>query len=234
MKSMKGKDIVYEDKTISTANRTVPFTVVEAYKTIRTNLMYLLSQSKSRTFAISSSLPGEGKSSCAVNLAIAFSQLGSKVLLIDADLRKPSVYRKLRLQNAKGLSSVLVGFCEFDDVLVHINSNLDVLVSGPTPPNPSELVASDNMTALLDQIKDKYDYIVIDTPPINVVSDAVLLAPKTEGILLVVQDRRTTHDEFKKAVASLNFADVRLLGVVLNGSSDKSAKYPTKSQMYQY
>lgn len=234
MKNMKSKEVIYEDKTISTSNRTVPFTVVEAYKTIRTNLMYLLSQSKSRTFAISSSLPGEGKSSCSVNLAIAFSQLGSKVLLIDADLRKPTVYRKLRLQNAKGLSSVLVGFCEFDDALVHINPNLDVLVSGPTPPNPSELVASDNMSQLLEQLKDKYDYIVIDTPPINVVSDAVLLAPKTEGVLLVVQDRRTTHDEFKKAVASLNFADVRLLGVVLNGSSDKSAKYPTKSQMYQY
>ena len=231
---MKSKDIIYEDKTINPVNRTVPFTVVEAYKTIRTNLMYLLSQSKSRIFAISSSLPGEGKSSCSVNLAIAFSQLGSKVLLIDADLRKPSVYRKLRLQNAKGLSSVLVGFCDLDDALIHVNSNLDVLVSGPTPPNPSELVASDNMTKLLDMLKDKYDYVVIDTPPINVVSDAVLLAPKTEGVLMVVQDRKTTHDEFSKAVESLKFADVRLLGVVLNGSSEKSAKYPTKSQLYQY
>lgn len=231
---MKSKEVVYEDKTINPVNRTVPFTVVEAYKTIRTNLMYLLSQSKSRTFAISSSLPGEGKSSCSVNLAIAFSQLGSKVLLIDADLRKPSVYRKLRLQNAKGLSSVLVGFCEFDDALVHVNANLDVLVSGPTPPNPSELVASENMTEFLKMVEDKYDYIVIDTPPINVVSDAVLLAPKTEGVLMVVQDRKTTHDEFKKAVSSLKFANVRLLGVVLNGSSDKSAKYPTKSQLYQY
>ncbi|MBQ4153801.1 MAG: CpsD/CapB family tyrosine-protein kinase [Clostridia bacterium] len=231
---MKNKETVYEDKTINSANRTVPFAVVEAYKTIRTNLMYLLSQSTSGTFAISSSLPGEGKSSCAVNLAIAFSQLGSKVLLIDADLRKPSVYRKLRLQNAKGLSSVLVGFCKLEEALVHINNNLDVLVSGPTPPNPSELVASDNMSQLLENIKNEYDYIVIDTPPVNVVSDAVLLAPKTEGILMVVQDRKTTHEEFKKAISNLTFADVRLLGVVLNGSSDKSAKYPSKAQLYQY
>lgn len=231
---MKNKATVYEDKTISPANRTVPFAVVEAYKTIRTNLMYLLSQSPSRTFAVSSSLPGEGKSSCAVNLAIAFSQLGSKVLLIDADLRKPSVYRKLRLQNAKGLSSVLVGFCKLEEAIVNINANLDVLVSGPTPPNPSELVASDNMSELLDVLKNKYDYIVIDTPPVNVVSDAVLLAPKTEGILMVVQDRKTTHEEFKKAITNLNFADVRLLGVVLNGSADKSAKYPSKAQLYQY
>lgn len=224
----------YEDKKVDSANKTVPFAVVEAYKAIRTNLMFLLSQTRSHIFEISSSLPGEGKSSCSVNLSIAFSQLGSKVLLIDADLRKPSVYRQLRLQNTKGLSSVLVNFCDFSDAVVHINSNLDVLVSGPTPPNPSEMLGSEQMSNLLNSVKDKYDYIVIDTPPVNVVSDAIALAPKTEGIVMVVQDRETTHEEFKKAVASLQFANVRLLGVVLNGSSDKTAKYSSKLQRYQY
>lgn len=224
----------YEDKAVDPANKTVPFAVVESYKAIRTNLMFLLSQTRSRTFEISSSLPGEGKSSCAVNLAIAFAQLGNRILLIDADLRKPSVYRKLRLQNAKGLSSVLVGFCDFSEAVVQINPNFDVLVSGPTPPNPSELLGSEQMSQLLESVKDKYDYIVIDTPPVNVVSDAVVLAPKTEGIVMVVQDRKTTHDQFKKAVSSLSFANVRLLGVVLNSSSERSAKYPSKSQRYQY
>jgi len=196
--------------------------------------MFLLSQTRSHTFEISSSLPGEGKSSCAVNLAIAFSQLGSKILLIDADLRKPSVYRKLRLQNSKGLSSVLVDFCSFSEAVMQINANFDVLLSGPIPPNSSELLGSEQMSLLLDSVKDKYDYIIIDTPPVNIVSDAVVLAAKTEGIVMVVQDKKTTHDEFKKAVMSLGFADARLLGVVLNSSSEKSAKYPTKSQRYQY
>lgn len=224
----------YEDKAIDSASKTVPFAVVESYKAIRTNLMFLLSQTRSRTFEISSSLPGEGKSSCAVNLAIAFSQLGNKILLIDGDLRKPSIYRKLRLQNVKGLSSVLVGFCDFEEAVVKVNDNFDVLVSGPTPPNPSELLGSEQMSRLLDIVKDKYDYVIIDTPPINVVSDAVVLAPKTEGIVMMVQDRKTTHEQFKKAVSSLSFANVRLLGAVLNSSSDRSAKYPSKMQRYQY
>lgn len=225
---------VYEDKTVDSVNKTVPFAVVEAYKAIRTNLMFLLSQTRSRTFAISSALPGEGKSSCAVNLAIAFSQLGNRVLLIDADLRKPSIYRKMRLQNTKGLSSVLVNFCGFDEAVVHINPNFDVLVSGPTPPNPCELLGSEQMAQLLETVKDQYDYIVLDTPPVNVVSDAVVLAPRTEGIVMVVQDRKTTHEQFKKAVSNLGFANVRLLGVIFNGSSDRSAKYPSKTQLYQY
>ena len=224
----------YDERNVEPANRTVPFAVVEAYKAIRTNLMFLLSQTRSHTFEISSSLPGEGKSSCAVNLAIAFSQIGSKILLIDADLRKPSVYRKLRLQNSKGLSSVLVDFCSFSDAVMRINTNFDVLLSGPIPPNPSELLASEHMSQLLDSVRDKYDNIIIDTPPVNVVSDAVVLATKTEGIVMVVQDRKTTHDEFKKAISSLSFADARLLGVILNSSADNNAKYSGKSRRYQY
>ena len=215
-------------------SRHVPFAVVEAYKAIRTNLTFLLATRETKVFGITSPEAGEGKSTTSVNMAIAFSQLGDKVLLIDADLRKPSVYRQLRLQNTKGLSSVLVNFCDFSDAVVHINSNLDVLVSGPTPPNPSEMLGSEQMSNLLNSVKDKYDYIVIDTPPVNVVSDAIALAPKTEGIVMVVQDRETTHEEFKKAVASLQFANARLLGVVLNGSSDKTAKYSSKLQRYQY
>lgn len=235
------KDIEYrsnvvteETETAPAAKSAVPFAVVEAYKAIRTNLMFLLSNSRGRVFEVSSPLPGEGKSSCALNLAIAFSQLGNRVLLIDADLRKPSIYRKLHLQNTKGLSSVLVDFCSFSDAVVSANPNFDVLVSGPTPPNPSELLGSDAMSELLDSIKKEYDYIVIDTPPVNVVSDAVVLAPKTEGIVMVVQDRVTTHEEFRKSVASLGFAKARLLGVVLNSSADHTAKYKYKSKRYLY
>ncbi len=234
MKYNSGSKIKNEYDNTQANSNTVPFAIIEAYKAVRTNLMFILSQSKSRVFEISSSLPGEGKSSCAVNLAIAFSQLGSKVLMIDADLRKPSIHRKLHLQNTNGLSSVLVDFCNFDEAVISVNENIDVMTSGPTPPNPSELLGSEKMAELLERVKNNYEYIIIDTPPINVVSDAVVLAPRTEGIVMVVQDRGTTHEQFKKAVSSLGFANAKLLGVILNSSAEKGKKYYSTKKMYQY
>ncbi len=204
----------------------VPFAIVEAYKTIRTNLMFLLPQKQCKRVIISSSGVGEGKSTTAVNLSIAFAQTGSKVLLIDADMRRPSIYKKLKVQNTKGLSSELVGFCEIDEIITQINPYFDIMTAGPIPPNPSELLGSEKMEELLDKLSEKYDYIFIDMPPVNVVSDALVLAKKTDGIVFVVQDMITTHEEMQKALDSIKFADVKLLGVVINGSSkSKRSKY---------
>lgn len=200
--------------------KAVPFAVVESYKKIRTNLQFLLMPTARKIVSISSPIQAEGKSTTTVNTAIAFSQLGSKVLLIDADLRKPTIYKKMRISNSKGLSSVLVGFSTFEESVNHINPYLDVLVSGPTPPNPSELLGSDNMSRLLDALETQYDYIFIDTPPINIVSDALVLAPKTSGILLVIKSGSTTHEQFKKALSSIEFTGAHLLGAVLNGSKE--------------
>lgn len=210
-----------------------PFAVVEAYKAIRTNVLFSLTQETDKIISISSSLPGEGKSSCAVNLAIAFSQLGSKVLLIDADLRRPSVYRKLKLQNNNGLSSVLVGFCSIADAVHHLNPNFDVLTSGPIPPNPAELLGSENMKTLLESLTKVYNYIIIDTPPINIVTDAMIVAKQTSGLVLVAKNRDTTHEQLKKAFETISFSDIRLLGVVLNDSSYTPGKY-TKYKGYRY
>ena len=209
-----------------------PFAVVEAYKAIRTNVLYALAQNKGKIVTVSSSLPGEGKSTCAVNLSAAFSQLGSRVLLIDADLRKPTVNKKLKIKNSSGLSSVLVGFCAFKDAVQHINQYFDVLASGPIPPNPAELLGSDNMRGLLDSLYNDYDYIIIDTPPINVVTDAILISHKSSGLILVVKSDSTTHEEFEKAVESIEFSDVKLLGVVINGGKKYSGKYE-KYKRYQ-
>lgn len=210
-----------------------PFAVVEAYKSIRTNLLFSLSQDNENIVCISSSIPGEGKSSCAVNLAIAFSQLNNKVLLIDADLRRPSVYRKLKLQNNNGLSSVLVGFCNLADATQHINPNFDVLTSGPIPPNPAELLESENMKKLLISLSKIYNYIIIDTPPINVVTDAMVIAKQTSGIVLVAKNRDTTHEQLNKAFEIISFSNIRLLGVVLNDSSYTPSKYD-KYKGYRY
>lgn len=211
-----------------------PFAVVEAYNTIRTNLLFVLSQHKGKAFAVSSSSPGEGKSTTALNVASSFSQLGSKVLLIDADMRKPILHKKANIQNTKGLSSVLVGFCQKEETIHEINPHLFLMPSGPTPPNPGELLASNAFNELLTALKEEYDYIIIDTPPINVVSDALVVAPLTDGIVLVARDKTTYHEEFKSAVASIEFANIKILGVVINALDiKKSEKYKYKYK-YRY
>ncbi len=223
-KQQKAYSKSYSTAAVSTDKNTpyrLPFAAVEAYKTIRTNLQFVISGNNcKRQIVISSPLMEEGKSTTAINMAIAFSQLGCRVLIIDADLRKPSVHKKLKIQNTDGLSSVLVNLCSLDDAVEHINANLDVLTSGPLPPNPSELVGSENMTLLLKELEDKYDYVFVDTPPINIVSDSLVIAPKTDGIVLVVKDKITTHDELKKALSYTEFAKTKLLGIILNGATD--------------
>lgn len=211
-----------------------PFAVVEAYNTIRTNLLFVLSQHKGKAFTISSDNPNEGKSTTALNVASSFSQLGNKILVIDADMRKPVLHKKAHIQNTKGLSSVLVGFCAKEEAIQEINPYLYILPAGPTPPNPGELLASNSFDELMTALKEEYDYIIIDTPPINIVSDAVVVAPRTDGIVLIVRDKTTYHDEFKRAVTSIEFANIKILGVVLNAVDINSGdKYKYKYR-YKY
>ncbi len=217
-----------------TQNVTAHFAVVEAYKMIRTNLLFLLSQTNEKIITVSSSIAGEGKSTTAVNIAVALSQLGSRVLLIDSDMRKPSVHKKLRLSNKAGISSLLVGFSTLEESVNHINEYFDVITSGPTPPNPSELLGSDRMASLLKELNEIYDYIILDTPPVNIVSDALVVAPHTAGIVFVVRDFITTHDQFQKALSSIEFAGVRMLGTILNGHSNKVSRKYKYRYRYRY
>lgn len=222
------------DKT--TASGRLPFSVVEAYKTIRTNLQFVLADKSARQIVITSPLMGDGKSTTAINMAIAFSQAGCKTLIIDGDLRKPTVHKKLRIQNTNGLSSLLAGMSSIEDSVSHINSNLDVVPSGPLPPNPSELLSSNAMANLLKALGQTYEYIFIDTPPVNIVSDALALAPKTDGMVIVVRDNHTTYDDLKKSLSMLEFADIHLLGIIVNGGkTSANGKYkPSKYSDYGY
>ena len=205
--------------------KSVPFAVVEAYKSIRTNLLFTTSQSDKKSILISSSQQGEGKSTTAINVAITFSQLGEKVLLVDADLRLPTIHKKLRIANLDGLSSVLVGLCKFEETVQNIGSNLDVLTAGPIPPNPSELLCSQMMEEFVASVEKQYDRIIIDTPPIGVVTDAVALGGKTAGVVLVVRGGKTTHDQVDKSLSALEFANTKVLGVVINGGTQKGKSY---------
>ena len=228
------KNTPEKNSALNAQKSTAQFAVVESYKMIRTNLLFLLSQSNEKSITVSSSVAGEGKSTTAINIAVAFSQLGCRVLLIDADMRKPSVHKKLRIANDKGLSSILVGFSELEESVTTINPNFDVITSGPTPPNPSELLGSEQMTQLLTKLEGIYDYIILDTPPVNIVPDALVVAPKTSGVAFVVQDGLTPHEQFQKALGSIEFAGVRMLGVILNGSNGRANKKYRYRYRYRY
>ena len=202
----------------------VPFAVVEAYKSIRTNLVYTLLHTDKKSFVVSSPSQGEGKSTTSVNIAVAFSQLGEKVLLVDADLRVPNIHRKLKISNQQGLSSLLVGMSTFEESVNHISNGLDVLTSGAIPPNPSELLSSEKMEMFISAAEKIYDRVVIDTPPIGVVSDALAFASKTAGVVLVVRSKNTTHDEVDKMVSAIEFSGAKVLGAVINGISNSNRK----------
>lgn len=205
-------------------SRHVPFAVVEAYKAIRTNLTFLLATSETKVFGITSPEAGEGKSTTSVNMAIAFSQLGDKVLLIDADMRKSSIHKKLKVENNAGLSNVLAGFNNYSEVITHINDTFDVITAGQVPPNPSELLGSARFKELVETVGREYSYVIIDTPPMDVVTDALVIAPHTAGLVLVVKDHVTPTDAINRAIEAAKFANINILGAVMNAANPKSGR----------
>lgn len=205
-------------------SRHVPFAVVEAYKTIRTNLTFLLSSSETKVFGITSPEAGEGKSTTAINMAIAFSQLGDKVLLIDADMRRGSTHKKLKIENNSGLSGVLAGFNKYEEVINHISDTFDIITAGQVPPNPSELLGSARFKELVEEVGKKYSYVIIDTPPVDVVTDALVIAPQTAGLVLVVKDQVTPTDAISRTIEAAKFADINILGAIMNGANPKTSR----------
>ncbi len=204
-------------------SRHVPFAVVEAYKTIRTNLTYLLASSETKVFGITSPEAGEGKSTTSVNMAIAFSQLGDKVLLIDADMRRSSIHKKLKIENNAGLSNVLAGFNKYNEVITHISDTFDVITAGQVPPNPSELLGSARFKELVETVGKEYSYVIIDTPPVDVVTDALVIAPQTAGLVFVVKDQVTPTDSIARAIEAAKFAGINILGAIMNAANPKSS-----------
>ncbi len=215
------------EAAVATEKRRLSFNATEAYKTVRLNIVFMLSQSERKSFVVSSTEVGEGKSTTASNLARTFAQMGNRVLLVDADLRKPTLHRKLRLSNTKGLSSVLVGFCSADEAIQTVEKNLDVITSGPIPPNQTELLCGTAMKVLARGLEERYDYIIYDAPPIGVVSDALVLAPLTAGVVMVVKPGAMTVEGINRTKCMIESVGARLLGAVLNGikPSKTSRKY---------
>ena len=199
-------------------NENFPFAVREAYNTLRTNVLYALSPINGKIVAVTSPNAGEGKSTVSVNLALALAETSARVLLIDCDLRKPTIHKKLGLNNSSGLSKFIVGFETMADALTReILPNLDVMTSGPIPPNPSELLGSANMQTFLNKVSDYYDYIILDTPPINIVTDMAVMANFISGVLLVSYYASTTIEDVRRAQEALKIVNAKILGLVVAG-----------------
>ena len=202
------------------------FFIREAYKTLRTNVTFSLAgEGKSRVVVVTSSLQREGKSTTAVNLALSFAEAGKKVLLVDCDMRRPKLGRLLNLSAPAGLSNLLLDPSLLEKSIIKEYSTIDVLLSGDIPPNPSELLGSELMKKLLDQMREKYDCVILDTPPINMVTDAVVLAPQSDGVLFVVRANQSERGAVIHAVEQLEYAQVKLLGFVLNGVELEKTSY---------
>jgi len=204
-------------------NETTEFDIIESYKAARTNIMFSLNSEKGcKKVVITSATSGEGKSTFCINIAKTFAQTGARVLIIDADLRAPRVHKYLKLDNEKGLSNVLAGFDGLDVCISRTpDENLDCITSGAIPPNPVELLSSDEMTATLEKLSESYDYIFLDTPPVNIVTEALLLSKMATGVVLVARQKYTMYKVLERAVNALKFAEAKILGVILNDADDK-------------
>ncbi len=233
-KKKKDGETANERRTRGTILDTeVPFVVTEAYNTFRTNLLFALSTTDSNVFIVTSALSGEGKSTNAANLAISIGETESKVLVIDADLRRPTQHRMFHLSNKKGLSTILAGMTDINSAInKRVHSNTDVITSGPMPPNPSQMLTSDKMQKFISEVSKMYDYVIIDTSPVNVVSDALIISKYTAGIVLVTRENITTYDMIDRALSSVDFVGTNILGIVSN-SVDVDAKHYGKYR-YKY
>lgn len=215
------------------------FRIEEAYKTIRANIMFSVMKKGCKMIVVTSSAPNEGKTTTTVNLAVSISQADQKVLLIDGDLRKPKVHQYFSVPNSPGLTNYLgdkISGKRSADLFSVIHpteyENLCVLCSGTIPPNPAELLGSELMADFLNDVSKDFDYIIIDTPPVNVVSDSLPLIRESDGVVLVVRSNQSTHPELQRALASLEFIDAKILGFVVNFVESKAGKYSRGGYSY--
>ena len=189
----------------------------EAFRALRTNLQYVDVDNPVRVVVVTSSLASEGKTTTSANLALTLAQSGQRVLLLEGDLRRPKAVELFGLVEGVGLTNLLVGKATFDAVVQSVpGADLDVLASGPVPPNPSELLGSHQMESLLTELKQRYDTIVIDAPPLLPVTDAAVLARVSDGAVLVVRHSKTRREELETAREAFTSVNARVLGVILN------------------
>ena len=209
-----------------------PFSVQEAYKTLRTNVTFSLPGSGCKCIGVTSAHRGDGKSSISANLAISLAQINKKVVLIDCDLRLPTIAQKFRVRSIPGLSNWLSG--DIDEIpITHLeDKNLDIIPAGNLPPDSTALISSQETIRLVERLKESYDYIIFDFPPITIVSDAVLVSGIIDGYLVVVRHEKSENQMINETIRQMRFADAKIIGFVYNGLN-VSKKYYKKGSYYK-
>lgn len=226
-----------EEKTFGTG---LSFAAAEAYRLLRTNVLFALpDEGNCRVIGITSSLGGEGKSTTSMNLAYVLAEAGKRTLLVEADMRLPTIARRLKLEKGYGLSHMLAGLCSGEEAVRQsgLKDLLWVLPSGDIPPNPSELLGSAQMKASLSALSKAFDFILLDLPPIGEVSDALVVSRLTSGMLLVVRQNYATRTAVAETMRQLQYAQAKVLGFVLTcagGHGGKYGAYKKKGYGYGY
>ncbi len=210
-----------------------PFNYREAYKSLRTNIKFIAATENAKSFVITSALQMESKSNVATNLSITLAEENKKVILVDCDLRKPTIHKFFNLKTYNhGITNVLMGDCKLQEALYHIESlQIDILPVGTVPPNPTELLSMDKMKAILDILRERYDYVIIDTPPVSVVTDATIVGGMADGVLLVVRSDYAPVEIIELAKQKLEDVNVKIFGIIL---SRFNAKKTNKLSGYYY
>lgn len=220
----KKRPITLERQLITIDSPRSPIT--EQYRTLRTNIEFSSVDQEYKTILVTSSSPAEGKSTTVANLAVTFAQQGKRVLLVDTDLRKPTVHYTFNLKNVRGLTNVLTKQTTLTDAAQATEvEHLSILTSGPIPPNPAELLGSVSMSQFIELAKTQFDVVLFDTPPILAVADAQILANKVDGSILVISSGGTEQDAARKSKDLLESAKGKVLGAVLNKKKAKDSQY---------
>lgn len=210
------------------------FAAKEAYNLLRTNLMYTLPVSDlGRAIGITSSIPSEGKSFTAINLAFSIAEAGQKVILVDTDMRRPSIAKNLGRASSPGLSNLLV---KKDSNVIHkkvLHENLDMIFSGDIPPNPAELAGSEQMTSIVELLRQHYDYIILDLPPVQAVSDPLIISKIIDGVIMVVRHQTSRKREIMDSVRQLKLVNAHILGFIYNGYGSSGGYYYRKDYKYR-
>ncbi len=197
----------------------------EAYRSLRTDIQYSSFNNELKTMLVTSSEASDGKSTISGNLALSFAENDKKVIIIDCDLRRPSIHRKFKISNLVGLSEILIGKTSLEETIQKYNDNLDILPSGNIPPNPAEMLSSHAMTTLLEILKEKYNIVILDSPPIQAVADAQILSAKVDGTILVVKSEKTKKESIIEAKNLLTKVGANIIGTVLNAVEYTRGKY---------
>ena len=234
MKKKKNNAVIFNPQKMLLSDKS-PFSVKEAYKTLRTNVMFSLPGVESKCIGIVSPDRGDGKSSVAINLAISFSQINKNVIIVDCDLRLPTIASKLQIDPKPGLSNFLSGHQESDQPLIRRSDEygIDIMTAGDIPPDPTALLGSKQMISSVELLKEYYDYIIFDFPPATIVSDAALLSNIVDGYLIVIRHNESEFSKIKETLRQMQFADAKILGFVYNGKGENK-KYYRKGKYRKY